>query len=58
MKNNRKELIGLVGAIGMAIAIAGFVGGYMSTATTTAWAFGVWIVGAMVVRVLTNPPDK
>jgi hypothetical protein len=57
IKQKRRELIGLVGALGVVIALAGFVGGYLSTGATIVWTFGVWIVGTMLVRVLTDPPD-
>lgn len=56
MKHKRRELMGLVGAIGVAIAVAGFVGGWMSVRDTIVWAFGVWAVGATLVIVLTDPP--
>lgn len=57
LKQKRQELIGLVGALGVVIALAGFVGGYLSTGATIVWTFGVWILGTMLVRVLTDPPD-
>lgn len=52
----RKELVGLVGAIGVVVAMAGFVGGYLRPAATIVWTFGIWIVGTMLVRVFTDPP--
>ncbi|WP_425050373.1 hypothetical protein [Psychromarinibacter sp. S121] len=57
LKHKRKELTGLVGAIGVVVALAGFVGGYMTPAATIVWTFGVWVVGTMLVRVFTDPPD-
>jgi hypothetical protein len=57
IRKKRRELVGLVGAIGVAVALAGFVGGYMSVAATIVWTLGVWIVGTMLARVLTDPPD-
>ncbi len=56
MKPRRRELMGLVGGIGVAIAVAGFVGGWLLVRDTIVWAFGVWIVGATLVLVLTDPP--
>lgn len=56
LKRKRTELIGLVGAIGVVIALAGFVGGYLSVRATIIWTFGVWIIGTMLVRVFTDPP--
>ena len=57
IRQKRRELVGLVGAIGVVIALAGFVGGYLSVGATIVWTFGVWIVGTMLVRVLTDPPN-
>ncbi|OOY10788.1 hypothetical protein [Thioclava sp. F36-7] len=56
LRQKRKELVGLVGAIGVVIAIAGFVGGYLSSGATIVWTLGVWIIGTMLVRVFTDPP--
>lgn len=56
-RQKRHELVGLVGAIGVVIALAGFVGGYLSTGATIVLTFGVWIVGTMLVRVFTDSPD-
>lgn len=58
IRQKRTELTGLVGAIGVVIALAGFVGGFMNVGATIVWTFGVWIVGTMVVRVFTDPPDS
>lgn len=58
LKRKRTELIGLVGAIGVVIALAGFVGGYLSIRATIIWTFGVWIIGTMLVRVFTDPPES
>jgi len=58
MKNKRRELMGLVGAIGVVIAVAGFVGGFMTVQATIVWAFAAWVLGATLVMVLTDPPDK
>ncbi len=58
LKRKRKELIGLVGAIGVAVALAGFVGGWISVRSTIVWCFAIWTVGTMLVTVLTDGPDK
>jgi hypothetical protein len=58
IRHKRKELVGLVGAIGVVVALAGFVGGYLGTAATIVWTFGIWIVGTMLVRVFTEPPGS
>lgn len=57
LRHKRKELVGLVGAIGVTVALAGFVGRYMSPGATIVWTFGIWVVGTMLVRVFTDPPD-
>ena len=56
LRQKRRELVGLVGAVGVVIALAGFVGGYLSVPATIVWTLGVWIVGTMLVRVFTDPP--
>lgn len=58
MKHKRQALMGLIGASGVVIAIAGFVGGYLSPRATITWTFGVWILGAALVTVFTDPPSK
>jgi hypothetical protein len=58
MKHKRRELMGVVGAIGVVILLAGFVGGYMPVPDTIVWAFGVWILGSTLVLLFTDPPDK
>ena len=58
LKHKRRELTGLVGAIGVVIALAGFVGGYLSVSATIVWTFGVWIIGTMLVMVFTDPQDR
>jgi hypothetical protein len=57
MRHKRRELIAVVGALGVVIALAGFVGGYMSVTTTIVWAFGVWILGTVLVQLFTDPPE-
>jgi len=34
------------------------VGAYLSLRATIVWAFGVWFVGTMLVRVFTDPPGR
>ena len=58
MRQKRQALMGVVGAIGVVIAIAGFVGGYMSIPATITWTFAVWILGSTLVILFTDPPDK
>lgn len=56
LRHRPREFVGLAGAIGVVIVLAGFVGGYMTVRTTIVWAFGVWIVGTMPGMVLTDAP--
>lgn len=58
LKRKRKELQGLVGGIGVVVAIAGFVGGFFAPATTIVLALAVWIVGTLLVNLLTDPPPR
>lgn len=58
LKHKRTELMGLMGAIGFVVALAGFVGGYMGVMQTVFWTFAVWIVGPMLVIVFTDAPPK
>ena len=58
LKPKRRELVGLVGATGALVAVAGFVGGFMSPRTTIVACFGVWAVGTTLVYVITDPPKR
>lgn len=58
MKHKRRELMGLIGAIGVVIALAGFVGGWLPVRDTIVWTMGVWILGATLVLVFTDPPGR
>lgn len=53
-KRKKKALHGLVGAIGMAIAVAGFVGGMFSVPTTIVLTFAVWAIGTTLVNVIAS----
>ena len=54
LRNKRKELQGVVGALGVVVALAGFVGGWMSVRTTIVLTFAVWILGAVLVNLFTD----
>lgn len=58
LRNKRRELHGLIGAIGVATALGGFVGHFYSVPTTIVLTFAIWAVGATLVNVLTDPADK
>ena len=54
LRNKRRAWQGLVGGIGVVIALGGFVGGYYSIRSTIVATFGVWIVGTLLVNLLTD----
>jgi len=55
-REKRRELHGLVGGIGVVVGLAGYVGHFYSNTTTTVVMFGIWIIGATLVNVLTDKP--
>ncbi len=57
MKHKRRELMGVIGALGVVIALAGFVGGWMPVRDTIVWTFAVWVLGATLVLVFTDKPS-
>lgn len=58
MKHKRREWMGVIGALGVVVALAGFVGGWMSAGTTIVLTFAVWALGATLVLVFTDPPGR
>lgn len=56
ISEKRRELHGLVGGVGVVAGLGGFVGGFYSVPTAIVAMFGVWIIGATLVNVLTDPP--
>lgn len=55
LRGKRKELYGLVGALGCVAALGGFVGGFYPPGATIVLSFAIWAVGAMLVQVFTDP---
>ncbi|WP_157772595.1 hypothetical protein [Pseudoponticoccus marisrubri] len=53
-RGRKKPLMGLVGGIGLAVAIGGLVGQWYAPGTAIAGALIVWIVGAMIVHVICD----
>lgn len=51
-KRKKKALHGLVGGIGVVVAVAGFVGGFMTPTTTIVAVAAVVIIGATLINVL------
>lgn len=58
MRDRRKEWMGVIGALGVAVFLIGLLGGVYSIGLSIALAFAVWAVGATLVIALTDPPDK
>ncbi|WP_172294954.1 hypothetical protein [Pseudoruegeria sp. HB172150] len=57
LKNRRRALHGLVGGLGVTAALGGIVGDLYSPRNALAAAFAIWIVGATLINVLTDPPS-
>lgn len=55
LRNRRREWHGVVGALGVVAALAGFVGGIYPPTITIVLTFAIWIVGATLVNLLTDP---
>ncbi len=55
LKNKRRELHGLVGAIGVAVGLAGFVDGCYPPTKTIIAMFPIFAIGATLVNVFTDP---
>ncbi|WP_413719812.1 hypothetical protein [Silicimonas sp. MF1-12-2] len=58
LRNKRRELHGVVGALGVVAALGGFVANYYSPGTTIVLIFAIIAVGATLVNVFTDPPGK
>jgi hypothetical protein len=58
LKSKRRELQGVNGAVGLAVGLGGYVGHLYSVALATFLMFAIWIVGATLINLLTDPPDR
>lgn len=58
MRHKRREWMGVIGALGVVVALAGFVGGWISVRDTIVLVFAVWALGATLVLVFTDPPGR
>ncbi len=58
LKSKRRELQGVNGAVGLAVGLGGYVGHLYSAASATFFMFAIWIVGATLINLLTDPPDQ
>ncbi len=56
-KSKRRELQGVNGALGVVAGLGGYVGHLYSYGMATFLMFGIWILGATVINLLTDPPE-
>jgi uncharacterized membrane protein (Fun14 family) len=56
--SKRKALQGVNGAVGLVAGLGGYVGQLYSYALATFLMLAIWIVGATVINLLTDPPDR
>lgn len=54
LRKKRRGLQGVVGALGVVIALLGFVAGLMPVGLTIALTFGTWILGTVLVNLFTD----
>ena len=57
-RKRRRELQGLNGAIGFVVGLGGYVGGLYSNSVATFAMLAIWIIGATLINLLTDPPEK
>lgn len=55
LRHKRKELHGVVGALGTAAFLLGLLGEAYSLGMAIAVSVGIWAVGATLVNVFTEP---
>ena len=58
LKSKRRELQGVNGAVGLVVGLGGYVGQLYSPALATFLMLAVWIVGATLINLLTDPPNR
>ena len=58
LKSKRRELQGANGAIGVVAGLGGFLTPLYSPAMGVFFAFAIWIIGATMINLLTDPPDR
>ena len=56
LKSRRNALQAVNGAIGLVLGLGGYVGQLYSNALATFLMFAVWILGATLINLLTDPP--
>lgn len=57
-KKKRRQLQGVNGALGLVAGLGGYLGNFYSWGTATFLMFGIWILGATVINLLTDPPGR
>ncbi len=58
LKAKRRKLHGLNGAVGLVAGLGGYVGHLYSYALATFLMLAIWMVGATLINLLTDPPTK
>ena len=58
LKSKRRELQGVNGAFGLVVGLGGFVGHLYSPVVATFLMLAIWIIGATLINLLTDPPNK
>jgi len=58
LRTRRKELHGLNGAVGLVAGLGGYVGELYPNTVATFAMLAIWIVGATLINLLTDPPEK
>ena len=58
LRTKRTELQGVNGAVGLVLGLGGYVGQLYSNTLATFLMLAVWIIGATVINLLTEPNDK
>ncbi|MFD1341391.1 hypothetical protein [Litorisediminicola beolgyonensis] len=57
-RNKRRELQGVNGAVGLVAGLGSYVGQLYSPWLATFLMLAIWIVGATVINLLTDPPRR
>jgi len=57
LRKKRNALYGVVGALGVVVGLAGYLGQYYSPLTATFLMLAVFILGPTLVNLFTDPPE-
>jgi len=58
LRQKRKQLHAANGAVGLVVGLGGYVGGLYSPGFATFGMLAIWIVGATLINLLTDPPER